>query len=395
MAKVAIKSANTAFSANLANTTYVLGAKQALDVDDSQAIDATMNVAGRAFELYGDITSTGYGIQVGAIGGASAPAFVHVGQSGSILAQYSAIVMRGAGHSVFNEGSLTSTDTSAVVYGDGDDFSLTNSGAISGVSTGVQFGGGGGLLVNRGTIDASIAVVNQSETGSTSRIVNHGTIHGTQTAINSGDGNDTLINIGTINGSVYLGYGDDIFRNKGGEASGLVQGGLGNDTFILDRTDLVIEEGANWGFDTVKSSVDWVLGANFEMLILTGKADRAATGNSLSNFINGNRGDNVISGGAGQDYIAGMGGNDRLTGGADADTFHFILHGGTDRITDFQNGFDKINLSAFNEVIDFADLIAHHISVRNGDDLLIQLGDDRIIIENTPLDTLSDTSFIF
>lgn len=395
MAKVYIKSATAPFLANLANTTYVLGAAQTLDVDANEAINATGNAAGRAFEILGDIKSTGYGIHVGAIGQASPPAAIHVGETGSISSYMSSIVMRGDGHSLFNEGNLSTTDIGAVIYGDGDNFRLTNAGMITGVAKGVQLGGGGGVLVNRGTIEASDAIINQSDIGDISRIVNFGTIYGKSVAVVSGGGDDVLVNRGKITGSVYLGAGDDTFRNKGGEIASPIQGEAGDDTYIVDRTGLNLDEGFNSGFDIVKSRVDWTLGNNFEMLVLTGKADRSATGNSLGNFINGNRGDNAISGGAGQDYLAGMAGNDILTGGSEADTFHFILDGGIDRITDFQNGFDKIDLGDLDAIKDFDDLIANHIAVRNGDDLVIRAGDDRIIIENTALDTLAESSFIF
>src|SRR4029078_2662718 len=92
---------------------------------------------------------------------------------------------------------------------------------------------------------------------------------------------------------------------------------------------------------------------------------------------------NVISGGAGDDFLFGEGGDDRLSGGygddvlrGGGDTETLIAQGGTDRltgddpgsvgrdtfvisqvfldsnghiITDFQHGFDQIDLTAFSE----------------------------------------------
>ena len=65
------------------------------------------------------------------------------------------------------------------------------------------------------------------------------------------------------------------------------------------------------------------------------------TGNTLANTITGNVGNNTLNGGGGQDT---------LTGGAGKDVFTFTsttdsTAGSADRITDFQRGSDKIDVS--------------------------------------------------
>ena len=57
---------------------------------------------------------------------------------------------------------------------------------------------------------------------------NHGTIDGSITSTQSG-GHDKVVNDGTIKGAVYLGPGNDVYKNAGGKA-GKVDGGDGNDT---------------------------------------------------------------------------------------------------------------------------------------------------------------------
>ncbi|WP_425540410.1 calcium-binding protein, partial [Rhodoblastus acidophilus] len=74
--------------------------------------------------------------------------------------------------------------------------------------------------------------------------------------------------------------------NGGGGADVLI-GGLGNDTYITDGGD-TITEAANAGVDTVQSSVSLTLGANVELLVLTGAAAINGTGNALNNTISGN-----------------------------------------------------------------------------------------------------------
>ncbi|MDN3225079.1 hypothetical protein QEP27_32660, partial [Pseudomonas nunensis] len=61
--------------------------------------------------------------------------------------------------------------------------------------------------------------------------------------------------------------------------------------------------------DSVRSSVDWTLGANLENLVLTGSAVNG-TGNELNNSLTGNDGDNTLNGGLGADIMIGGAGID-------------------------------------------------------------------------------------
>ena len=58
-------------------------------------------------------------------------------------------------------------------------------------------------------------------------------------------------------------------------------------------------------------------------------------------------GDDILTGNNGNDRLFGMGGNDTMTGGAGNDRFIFVasFNNGTDTITDFQDGVDKIVLA--------------------------------------------------
>ncbi|ESQ91527.1 hypothetical protein ABAC460_05960 [Asticcacaulis sp. AC460] len=78
-------------------------------------------------------------------------------------------------------------------------------------------------------------------------------------------------------------------------------GGLGSDTYVVDAAGDVTTEAEGAGTDTVRSSVSWTLGANVEILLLTGTAANNGTGNELNNILTGNSGVNVLSGGLGND----------------------------------------------------------------------------------------------
>ncbi|WP_283241376.1 M10 family metallopeptidase [Pseudomonas fluorescens] len=97
----------------------------------------------------------------------------------------------------------------------------------------------------------------------------------------------------------------------GGLGADKLIGGLGNDTYIVDNLgDTVTETSTLAGeIDTVRSSVDWRLGANLENLVLTGNAING-TGNELNNSLTGNAAANTLDGGLGADTMIGGDGSD-------------------------------------------------------------------------------------
>lgn len=116
----------------------------------------------------------------------------------------------------------------------------------------------------------------------------------------------------------------DVFRVSNPFLRDTLEGGAGNDTYVINRDDLIIEEAAG-GTDLVQSSITYRLGANLENLELTGTANLSGTGTAANNRITGNDGRNKLSGLAGNDILSGGVGNDVLVGGAGRD----ILVGGS------------------------------------------------------------------
>jgi Ca2+-binding RTX toxin-like protein len=103
------------------------------------------------------------------------------------------------------------------------------------------------------------------------------------------------------------GGGADILNGLAGVDTMI--GGAGNDTYGVDNAGDVTEEATGSGIDTVQSSINWVLQAGTENLLLIGGALNG-TGNELPNFITGNAGNNVLDGRGGADVLAGGLGND-------------------------------------------------------------------------------------
>jgi Ca2+-binding RTX toxin-like protein len=96
----------------------------------------------------------------------------------------------------------------------------------------------------------------------------------------------------------------------GGGGNDVLMGRAGNDVYLVDSAGDRIVEAAGEGLDQVQSSVSHRLGANIEILILTGSADLYGVGNDQANTITGNAGANVLNGGAGDDVLIGGAGDD-------------------------------------------------------------------------------------
>lgn len=149
-----------------------------------------------------------------------------------------------------------------------------------------------------------------------------------------GTGND-LNN--TITGNNY----DNVIDGKAGADTMIGAGG--SDIYYVDNElDVVIEDFAGSGRDTIYARVNYTLAANVEDLSLLG-AVVAGTGNELDNQINGNSYSNSLNGGAGADWLQGGDSSDTLTGGTGADQFWFgKSETGLDIVNDFTKGEDKV-----------------------------------------------------
>ncbi len=90
---------------------------------------------------------------------------------------------------------------------------------------------------------------------------------------------------------------------------------------------------------------------------LTGDAQgNALTGGALDDILMGGGGADTLSGAAGDDILVDGAGADTLTGGAGADLFVLLTDGATDRITDFDPRFDRIDLSDYALLYDVSQL---------------------------------------
>lgn len=121
-------------------------------------------------------------------------------------------------------------------------------------------------------------------------------------------------------------------RLDGGAGADVMAGGRGNDTYVVDQIGDLVTENAAEGIDNVINAIDYVLGANFENLTLSGTGDLRGTGNDLDNVIVGNAGNNVLDGGAGADAMAGGVGDDTCVVDNVGDVVREFFGEGTDSV---------------------------------------------------------------
>ncbi len=400
---------NTTWTINTSDDTWTLAEGATITTDNADGVFADDAYTGNTVNLLGDVVVSGLASGVSLEGSYNE---LHIGVHSDIDATAGNIGVRIAGQqtSVDNDGAIRGflsgieafTETEIVnsglvtggfaVHSGYDDLKIDNSGKMIGtLDSGVEVEGDYAEIVNRadGLIKGPTAVEFH---GKSDILTNFGKIIGTNAAIMDGDGEARIINRGVIKGDVDLGAGNDRFDTRGGTATGTIDGGDGADIYLVSSNTVKISEEADHGGDTVKSTVDYKLGANIENLTLLGKKDIDGAGNGASNVIYGNKGDNALRGLGGDDSIISGHGNDLMLGGKGEDVFAFAKKTGHDVIGDFQDGHDLILSDFVKGESDFDDMMANHVKVK-GDDLLIHYGDDTLLIKDMHKSDLDMSDF--
>jgi Ca2+-binding RTX toxin-like protein len=375
------KDQSTSWYVDKSNDTWILTKGTTIAVSSSTAIYEDQQQHDNKIVINGtinvnDFMGTSYAIQT-----YGANTDIIVGKSG-ILTASSAVALTGEGQSLTNHGMIDAEQTGVYMYNAYG--TVNNYGTIDGASAGIDAFADAGKIVNQkdGVItSASNGIYAFGDHVVT--IVNDGRIEGGVSAITLGEGKDHVTNHGKLIGDVTLGDGNDVFDTRGGKVNGTVDGGGGDDTFLVSNAALDINESfIQGGTDTVKSTVSYEINTAIENITLLGKGDIDATGSDAGNILRGNKGDNILRGLGGMDMLIGGKGDDRLFGGELADTFVFKTGDGHDVIADFQAmESDRIDLSGMDAIQSFKDLVNHHLDV-SGNDLLITAGDDLIRLKN-------------
>ena len=89
-----------------------------------------------------------------------------------------------------------------------------------------------------------------------------------------------------------------------------MEGGKGDDTYIVNSVNDSILEFAGEGYDTVVSSANYLLNTGIEELRLLEGFNINGSGNALNNRIIGNSSNNILDGITGADVMIGAAGDD-------------------------------------------------------------------------------------
>ena len=271
---------------------------------------------------------------------------------GEVTGTWGAYLQRFDNGMVENHGLIAGQIQSGLYMTGSASARVVNTGLISGAE-GILFSNSDGRVDNSGEILATSASGSaiSAETATKEIVVlNSGQLSAPLVAVLTGGFNDRVVNSGSITGDVSLGGGADLYRGTRGVVEGTVLGGAGED------------------------------------LLRGGRDEDTLDGGDDKDTLRGGDGDDTLIGGAGNDLLTGGRGDDMQTGGAGRDTFMFGRHAGDDVITDFKNGIDLIDLTAFGlRPADFAGKVAPALSDAGGGATFLDLsglgGEGSVLIE--------------
>jgi Ca2+-binding RTX toxin-like protein len=224
-----------------------------------------------------------------------------------------------------------------------------------------------------------------------------------------GEQGDDRVFGGTGDDEIWGGDGNDFAA--GGSGSDAVSGGAGHDELSGNAGSDQLSGGlgadllkGNDGNDTLygNAGVDTLKGGQGEDSLFGGSEDDKLKGKAGDDTLQGGEGNDKLKGGAGQDALFGGAGDDRLDGGTGndvylggtgADRFMFKRYHGSDRIDDFAQGEDLIDLRYLGQggIKRFANLEM----TQQGADVLIETGLGEIWLTNTSLSEMDGADFLF
>ena len=232
------------------------------------------------------------------------------------------------------------------------------------------FGGVGNDTLNGGsgddTMDGGAGTDTASYTTADSGVAVSLALAGAQNTL--GAGIDTLFSIENLQGGSFadrltgdaganeLDGGDGNDRLWGGSGADRLEGGNQADNLFGEQGDDVLLGGNGWDWLEGRADNDHLDGGAGYDNLRGGAGDDVIIGGLGWDTLEGGSGDDVMQGDNGEDRLIGGTGVDIMAGGLHADTFVFQtasdsgLWANSDRITDFTQGEDIIDLSAIDAI---------------------------------------------
>ncbi len=291
-----------------------------------------------------------------------------INNQGTIAAGDDGIIINGIVlGDINNSGNLSAADEGIEITNDGVVGDINNQGVITAQDDGIEIDGVTGDINNRGRIT--------SVTQNGISLDSPGTVDG------------DINNFGTISAQDANNNGQAAI-----EIDGLLTGSINNFGLIENQRGGVAIDvtGANAG---VTINNQGVINGDVELSNFDDVFNSA--GGVVTGTIEGQDGNDLLIGGLTNDILVGGSGNDTLTGGEGADTFVFSSFDlGADVITDFQNGLDLIDVSAFNFGAAALQNVINNAQQIGGNVLLTFAPNNSVLLEGIQTNILDTTDFV-
>ena len=199
-----------------------------------------------------------------------------------------------------------------------------------------------------------------------------------------GDSGDNFLDGLDGNDDLRAGAGNDWLGGRAG--ADRLDGGSGNDTVSYSFSDAGVtvnledntSEGGHAEGDVI-INIESIRGSDHGDVLIGDETTNTLRGKDGNDELRGNSGDDMLYGGTGDDRLDGGEGADRLYGDEGSDVFIFGDGHGDDRILDFTNDEDQIDLSAFNlsgfdnlSIISISDSVEIDLSEHGGGSILLK-----------------------
>lgn len=397
----------TAYQGNIVNSGRILS-------ESTQGPTAAIRFSnGLAYQ--GTLTNERGGLIAGAQNGlyfGDAAHDANVVNRGTITSDSRAVNIDGTGVDLINSGQIlgTGNQRNGTVYSDAtaDNYSIVNE--RRGVIDAGRGNQGAGISLQTGEVDGDVVTASLTnngrvqgrgngegnlegdgirvfnsvgETTLTSDINNSGQILGSDDGIDIRAGITLAGNINNQRRSTILG------QETGIEIDGAIAGAINNNGTIAGGVNAIDASQATAGV-TVNNSGrligDVVLSSANDVFNSNGRVDGAVLGLAGDDVLQGDRGNNTLVGGLG---------NDTLTGGSGRDTFVFDpADVGADVITDFQNGIDQLDVSAFSFGTTELESVISNAQQIGGDVLLTFAHENTALLAGVQAQVLDTSDFI-
>ncbi|MBJ6371012.1 calcium-binding protein [Sedimentitalea arenosa] len=203
-------------------------------------------------------------------------------------------------------------------------------------------------------------------------------------SINGNGGNNSIV--GTPQDDLIFGLkgrdtlkgaaGDDVL--EGGKGLDMLKGGKGKDSlFGGDGRDTLLG-GDDGDFLFGDADDDSVMGQNGNDYAYGGAGDDTVTGGGGNDRVFGGNGDDKVKGGSGNDVLSDGKGKDSMLGGSGNDVFVFTKDNKRDKIQDFEDGNDRIDLTDYGRGLEFSDLTV----TQNGNNVTVEVLGDTILVKS-------------